>query len=377
MTESIAAGMGSRLRICHVARTGLVGGVESVIRGLATGLSDRGHDVTVLSLEDPSAPIDAFRGIAGRVRVEMVPAPARRYLSHRRSLAVALAAAGAEIVHTHGYHADVVGIMAASGLGRPVVSTAHGFAGGSARNRLYEWIDRRCLRHAETVVAVSKPLVERLARSGVDRARIRLIPNGLSTGSPPASREAARQALGLPPDGLVCGWVGRLSEEKGPDVFVRALPLVPKAWRASIVGSGPMGDRLRDEADALGVTDRIRWHGVVPEAGRLLAAFDVLVLSSRTEGTPMVVLEAMAARVPLVVTAVGGVPDVVNDQEAILVAPDAPEALAAAIASVSDRPEVAKSRVDRASQRLAADFSASAWLDRHESVYRRLSPIRS
>ena len=226
-------------------------------------------------------------------------------------------------------------------------------------------------------MAVSKPLVERLARSGVDRARIRLIPNGLSTGSPPASREAARQALGLPPDGLVCGWVGRLSEEKGPDVFVRALPLVPKAWRASIVGSGPMGDRLRDEADALGVTDRIRWHGVVPEAGRLLAAFDVLVLSSRTEGTPMVVLEAMAARVPLVVTAVGGVPDVVNDQEAILVAPDAPEALAAAIASVSDRPEVAKSRVDRASQRLAADFSASAWLDRHESVYRRLSPIRS
>ena len=377
MTGAVGAEIAARLKIGHVVRPGLVGGIESVVRGLTTGLSARGHDVTVFSLEDSSAPVNAFRSIAGQVRVELVPAPARRYLSHRRSLTAAFVASGVDVVHTHGYHADVVGILAASGLGRPVVSTAHGFAGGSTRNQVYEWIDRRFLRRADEVVAVSRPLVERLVRSGVDRARIQLIPNGLSTGSSPVGREAARQALGLPPAGLIAGWVGRLSEEKGPDVFVRTVPLLPKAWGASIVGSGPMGDRLREEAGALGVADRIQWHGVVPDAGRLLSAFDVLVLSSRTEGTPMVVLEAMAARVPLVVTAVGGVPDVVNEHEAILVPSNAPEALAAALVNLMDQPGPARARVEQASRRLVADFSASRWLDRHEALYRRLSPIRS
>jgi glycosyltransferase involved in cell wall biosynthesis len=116
----------------------------------------------------------------------------------------------------------------------------------------------------------------------------------------------------------------------------------------------------------------ITWHGVVPDAGRLLRAFDVLVLSSRTEGTPMVVLEAMAAGVPIVATRVGGVPDVLSSADAMLVPPEDPAALAAAIRAVHDHPDAARSRADSARRRLDTEFALAPWLARYEAIYRQV-----
>ena len=366
-----------RLNITHVTAPATVGGLESVVAALAAGLADRGHQVRIVALLGPHDRCLPFESLPGR-GVEMVEVrlPPRSYAREGARLIQTLTGSGRAVVHCHGFHADVVGLRAARAVGLAAVSTVHGFVGGGWKGRFYEWIDRRALRRFDGVVAVSKPLVEVLASAGVPRSRISLVPNGLSTADPPLDRHAARQALGLPPDGLICGWVGRLSFEKGPDVLVRALPQIPKEWSASVVGLGELGDQLRHQAGILGVTDRIRWHGVVPHAGRLLAAFDALILSSRTEGTPMVVLEAMAARVPLIVTTVGGVPDVVSAHEAILVPPDAPQALADALTRLTREPDGARTRVEKAAQRLQSEFSASAWLDRHESLYRQLAPAR-
>lgn len=365
------------LIVTHVTAPGTVGGLESVVAALSVGLTQRGHKIRVvalLGLNDRCLPFDSLP-CEGVETIE-IRLPPRRYRREGTRLIETLSRAGPSVIHCHGAHADVIGLRAARALGMPVVATVHGFTGGGWKSRLYDWIDLRALRRFDAVVAVSKPLADDLARAGIDRSRISLVPNALPSERPPLGRDAARQVLGLHPDGLICGWVGRLSHEKGPEVFVRALPHVPRAWCASIIGSGPLGNRLQREASSLGVTDRIRWHGVVPEAGHLLAAFDALVLSSRTEGTPMVVLEAMAARVPLVVAAVGGVPDVVSDQEAILVSPDAPEQIAAALVSLIDQPELARARAEKASHRLGSQFSAGLWLDCHESLYRRLSPAR-
>src|SRR5262249_54808682 len=148
-------------------------------------------------------------------------------------------------------------------------------------------------------------------------------------------RAAARSALGLDPNQFVIGWVGRMTPEKGLDVMVDAMKaLVDSPVMLCAVGDGAERAPCEARAASLGVSDHIRWAGLVREAGRYFQAFDVLALSSRTEGVPMVVLEAMAAEIPLVVTAVGGIPDVVSPREAMLVPSEKPDELAGAIKRV-------------------------------------------
>ena len=143
------------------------------------------------------------------------------------------------------------------------------------------------------------------------------------------------------------GWVGRLTREKGADIFLEALALLPhRAWVASIVGEGRERAALEAQAARLGIADRVRWHGLVPDAAAIYPAFDAWVLSSRTEGTPIALFEAMAARVPAVVTTVGGVPDVVTPFEAILVRPEDPAALAAAIGNLLAEGDGAAARAE-------------------------------
>jgi glycosyltransferase involved in cell wall biosynthesis len=139
-----------------------------------------------------------------------------------------------------------------------------------------------------------------------------------------------------------------------------------------VIGDGPDVEQLRERSASLGFGARVRWHGAVPGAGGLMAAFDAFVLSSRTEGTPMVLLEAMAAGVPVVATTVGGVPDVVSGGEALLVPPEAPASLAAALRTLLLDPAGARERAAAARARLQA-FDAGLWLDRYDAVYRQVA----
>jgi glycosyltransferase involved in cell wall biosynthesis len=362
----------SRLSLSHIVAPGEVGGLESVVAALAGGMASRGHRVRILALLEPQARCGAFDAvIAEGVELTEIRLPARSYRAELGRLVTELSGFPGGIAHSHGYHADLVGLRAARRSGQPIVSTAHGFAGGDLKNRVYEWLDIRALRRFDGVVAVSRPLWQRLTRAGVLRDSLHLIANAYSPKHSGYSRLEARQRLGIPSDALAAGWVGRLSAEKGPDVFVEALAGAPK-WTGSFIGGGPLQRALQASAHRLGIDARIRWHGVIPDAARLLAAFDALVLSSRTEGSPMVLLEGMAAGVPLVVTAVGGVPDIVTSEEAILRPPENPQELARALQHVHEAYGAAQQRVASARARLESAYSADRWLDRYESIYRKL-----
>src|SRR6266704_2075951 len=275
-----------------------------------------------------------------------------------------------DVVHTHGYRADVLDAAIARGLGIPVVSTVHGFTGGGRRNRFYQWLQRRALRRFDAVVAVSRPLVDDLAESGVPGERLYYVQNAWYPADPPLAREAACRALRIAPDGFRVGWVGRLSAEKGPDVLVEVLPqLGDLPVTVSFLGDGPLRPALETRAAALHVADRIRWHGLVPGAGRLLRAFEAFVLTARTEGTPIALLEAMAAGVPIIAAGVGGVPDVVSNKEALLVPPEDPRAVATALREVFQHPAEARTRARAARERLEREFGLAAWLGRYEAVY--------
>jgi glycosyltransferase involved in cell wall biosynthesis len=230
----------------------------------------------------------------------------------------------------------------------------------------------RGARRASAIVAVSTNVADRVIASGARRESVHLIRNATPPASAPLAAERARTSLGLGA-GQHIGWIGRLSAEKGPDVMVDAMRhLSDLPVTLSFIGDGPDLASLKRQADTAGVTSRVIFHGLIRDAASLIRGFDVIVLSSRTEGTPMVVLEAMAARVPVVAPRVGGIPDMLSATEALLVDPEDPIALASAIRATLSDPGASAARAIRAHERMVADFDLHTWLVRYESLYRKI-----
>jgi len=346
------------------------------VQSLAAGQAAAGHDVHVAAVLDLGDAADLFFDPLEQAKVAIAPlrlAP-RAYGEERRRLAALLHELAPSAVHTHGYRADVQGGAVARRLGLPAVATAHGFTGGGWKNRLYEALQVRAYRRADGVVAVSRPLAARLVRAGVVPERVHVVPNAAPPPSALLSRDAARRELGLAPDAFVVGWVGRISREKGPDVLLEAIAgLASDRVHAAVIGAGSQRAALEALAAERGVGDLLHCCGLVRDAGRLFRAFDCFVLSSRTEGTPMVLFEAMAAEVPIVATAVGGVPDVVSGEDALLVPSEDPAALAAGIRAVRADPGAARDRARRASARLQAERAVAPWVARYDAVYQAAS----
>jgi len=359
------------LTVLHVAAPGAAGGLESVVLDLIAGLKAAGHRPVLAALLDPAGtgPLVPRRAAEQGVEVIRLEIPPRAYAQEYRRIRAGIAEVRPDWVHTHGYRADITGGLAARRAGVPWMSTAHGFTGGDWKNRLYERIQVWAYRRAQVVVAVSRSVRERLVAQGVPPGRVHLLRNAW-TPKPSHSPVDARRRLGLPEGAPIIGWVGRLTQEKGADLFLEALALLTRLrWRASIVGEGRERPALEALARARGIDDRVHWHGLVHDAASLFPAFDTWVLSSRTEGTPIALFEAMSARVPLVVTAVGGVPDVVTSDEAVLVPAERPDLLAAGIASVLADPACAAARADAAHRRLAESFAPADWIGAHVALY--------
>ncbi len=361
-------------RVLHVLAPAPSGGLESVVRMLAAAQRDRGVDARVLAVVEPGRErhpflesLEALGTPCGRLDV-----PHRAYWREYRGLRDAFRAGTPDVVHTHGYRADVLAGLAARRTRTPVVSTAHGFIGGDRLGRLYEGLQLRSYRDGRRVVAVSGPLLEKLEATGVPHRRLHLIRNAWRGDARPLSRVEARAALGLGTSGaFIVGWVGRLGLEKGPDVMLAAMDEAESSgMQLSMIGGGDLAWLERLYPDAFAETSRVRWHGRVGDAGRLMPAFDALALTSRTEGTPIVVLEGMAAGVPIVAAAVGGVPDILRDEEeGLLVPPGDPGAVARALARLRADPPLGSRLAEAADRRLRLEFGADRWVDRHATVY--------
>ena len=361
------------MRILHVLAPAPYGGLEQVVCDLARGLAHVGADVHVAAIVTTAEPaadhpfIHAIRNTG--VHVHPVYISGRAYLKERAALRALYAQLRPDVVHTHGYRADVIAGAAARAFHIPTVSTAHGFTGGDFRNRCYETLQRRAFRSCSAVIAVSRPLRDQLSNPRIAGSRVNLIQNAWGGARDFMTRTAARSALGIPDNVRAIGWIGRLSHEKAPDVLLEALPQLPSDCEVTFIGDGPMRPALEQRADALDVRNRVRFAGRIADAARLIPAFDVFALSSRTEGTPIVLLEAMAAGVPIVATQVGGVPDVVDETSAWLTPSEQPAGLANAITAVLADPAASARRSDAASRQLQSRFSVKDWIAKHLELY--------
>jgi glycosyltransferase involved in cell wall biosynthesis len=296
----------------------------------------------------------------------------RDYLAEISAIRRVQRETGAEVMHFHAYRADILGVPAAVGLHTATVATAHGITGGGLKNRFYEWLELRALRQFDAVIAVSSPLEELLRQSGVSQERLCLVQNAVLP-LPLLDRSTARSRLGLPASQRAVGWIGRLSWEKGPDIFIEALARMQRpSVRAVMVGDGAERESLEATASRLGVADRIRFVGSIPDAGELLAAFDLVVLSSRTEGLPISLLEAMSAGVPLVASRVGDVPAATaHGRFAELVPAADPAALAEAMNRTLAAGPTASDRARSAREWVELHFGVEPWLDKIAAAYQQ------
>ena len=361
------------MNIAHVFAPGRVGGLERVVEMLALGQVESGHQVTAFSIVPMgvSPPAVLQRLDNAGIAVRLLPVTGRAYLSERRAFAALLRSAPRNtVIHSHGYRADVLYGSVARSMGFATVTTLHGFTAGNLKNRAYEALQRRAVKRCRRIVVVSRPLLDRMQAAGVSPQRLRLIPNAYAGRSVIANRSEARLALGLSDAGLVVGWVGRLSHEKGPDVLIDALGMVDSLFITAFVGEGPELPALQRCVARHDLAARVHWTGAIDDVARFFRAFDVLVASSRTEGTPIVLLEAMAAGIPVVAAAVGGVPDMLSEQEARLVPTESPRLLAVAIEQALRRDPDTESRIDAAKTRLHTQFAIAPWLSAYDGVYR-------
>ncbi len=242
---------------------------------------------------------------------------------------------GIHVIQTHGYKSNVLGILLQTLCRRPWIGFAHGYTGDNRKVRLYNRIDRTVLRYADRVVTVSDSMKALLVRGGVQTENIRLIYNAIEVppARPTVNAAVVKKRHGLAPDQRVIGVFGRLSPEKGQLVFLKAMAKTVQSCPgviALLVGEGQDQAMLQDYCRANDLCDRVVFTGYQENVGEYYQVLDLLVLPSLSEGLPNAVLEAMSFGVPVVATAVGGVPEVITEEKnnGVLVPPGDPDALA-------------------------------------------------
>jgi glycosyltransferase involved in cell wall biosynthesis len=327
------------MRVVHLAASAFVGGPESQVLGMIGHLSGSDH-AAVLSFSERGR-CRALLEAAGQLGAETVELTTNA--PHHRAAVAEVAAhlkrLRADVVVCHGYKPDILGLFAARRAGVPAVAVAHGWTAATWKVRLNEALDRLVLRGMDRVVCVSEAQARRVRRAGVPARQLVVIRNAIDPARfddvDPAGRAQLRDLFpDTDPDRprLIVGSVGRLSPEKGFGVLVeaasRVMREVPDAGFIHF-GDGPLRPSIQQRILALGLERRFVLAGFRADVHRAFPHFDLFALPSYTEGLPCVVLEAFAARVPVVATAVGGTPEVVADgQNGRLVPPGDPESLA-------------------------------------------------
>jgi glycosyltransferase involved in cell wall biosynthesis len=291
---------------------------------------------------------------------------------------------GIQIVHAHDYKTDLL----AWGLGAfenvIPLSTAHGWAGQSPRERFYYAVEKRLLTRFPRVIAVSSPIKAELVRTGSRPERVTVIPNGIDHRR--FARDRSRTAsvkrdLGYEPQDVVIGAVGRLESEKCYDLLIEAFARIRERrprLRLAIAGEGSCRLPLEQAIGRLKVSATSRLLGHYADVAALHHAFDLFVQSSDREGSPNAVLEAMALETPLVATDVGGTDELVTDGVHGLIVPkNDVAALAHAMEVAIDDPEAANARARTARQRVELELSFEKRMHKVDAICHELITDRA
>jgi glycosyltransferase involved in cell wall biosynthesis len=369
------------MNIVHLTASTFHGGPERQMLGLAHHLPQTYQSVFLSFAEGGRC-----RQFLSTVRHHGFEAVALTYDTPRlwsavREIVGHLKRIGADVLCCHGYKANVLGRIAARRYKIPVIAVSRGWTAENFKVRLYERLDRFHLSWMDQVVCVSEAQAARVRRAGVRPERIRVICNAID---PTRFHESdARYRAKLlryfrQPRSYIIGAAGRLSPEKGFEVLARAAERVLQEQPSTgfvLFGEGPERAKLQKQINAAGLGQSFALAGFRADLDRFLPHFDLLVLPSYTEGLPNVVLESFAAGVPVVATAVGGTPEVIEDGvSGYLVAAGDDETMADRILQALDDPDALPEMGRKGRMSVLEKFGFATQAELYRELFEQLRP---
>jgi glycosyltransferase involved in cell wall biosynthesis len=369
------------MHVVHLTASTFFGGPERQMLGLGESLP-RGYRSSYASFSEGGR-CREFLSEASRRGFEtlelMSDSPPFRDCIHE--LCTYLKAQQAAVLVTHTFKPNVLGRIAARRVGIPVVAVSRGWTWENLKVRLYETIDRVNLRFVDRVVAVSDGQAQRVRQAGVPSSRLTIIRNAARlaafAGTNPDCRNRLRNYFpsDLPISHIILA-AGRLSPEKGFGVLLNAMTEVLKVHSQAglvVFGEGTERSLLEGQIRQLGLGQRVRLPGFTQELDSLFAGSDVVVLPSFTEGLPNVALEASAAGVPVVATAVGGTPEVVADgKTGFLVPSGQPGELAQPLNRLLGDASLRSQLGAAGRQRMEQEFTFAAQANKYANLFETL-----
>ncbi len=282
-----------------------------------------------------------------------------------------------DVVHTHGYFADICGLPVARLQGLRTISTCHGFVSNDRKMGVYNKVDTYALRLCRSIIAVSECIKSELVQRGIKESKIAVIPNAVSSPIDDyeflALRHKKRSSLEIDAKDFVVGYLGRLSKEKGLSYLIQALAELAATGepiKLLIVGEGPEKEALEQIVQEKNLGSQVIFAGFQTDIENWLPVLDVFALPSLTEGTPMALLEAMAMEIPVLATAAGGVPKVVTDGvNGLLVPPGNHQNISNGLKMLKNNPELRVRLAREGSDMIKRKYSISKWCREIEQIY--------
>jgi glycosyltransferase involved in cell wall biosynthesis len=373
------------IRILYLITGTSIGGTERVLADICGRLDRRRYLPTVVSLKKEGP-------VASRLRdqgVEVLSLNMREAADWLSTVECALGlwrlprmlkGRSFDILHSFLYRANIFGRLAAPRCGIARVVNAVRVT-AEEESPLMRRLDAGTIHRADAVCALSESLARELKdRLGLSPEKIAVIPNGLDTEAADRalreSRGESRLRLGLSPADMVVAAIGRLHRQKGHSALLEAFrpfSLDHPRGRLILAGEGPEGPALRAQAERLRIAPHVLFAGPVSSPWPILAAADIFVLSSLYEGMPNVLLEAMAASLPVVATSVGAVPEMITDgREGLMVPPGDPGALADALNRLSWSADLRQEMGRCGRRRVEESFRPDVTVERLDRLYRSL-----
>jgi glycosyltransferase involved in cell wall biosynthesis len=369
------------MRVLQLISSHGVYGAENMVLSLCAALERLGCQTTLGIFQNAHAVNRDFIDEAARRRLDFVSIPCRGRIDRETVIAIRRTADArhTQVLHTHGYKADIYGYVAMARASIPLVSTCHNWTNRTRSVTFYGLLDRVVLRRYQGVIAVSSGVAESLRRFGVSEQRTHIINNGVDVCRFQAIQTSStnRETTNGRCRGTRIGFVGRLSKEKGPEFFVRAAQALrtrlPEA-EFILYGNGPEEEMLQVLVSDLGLRRTVQFKGHINDPSSIYSSLDIVVLPSLQEGLPMTLLEALASGKAVVATKVGEVPSVIHDSTmGILVQPGDLSSLGDAIATLAENPELRYRLGAKGRLRVAESYSADAMGRRYLDIYEGVS----
>jgi len=379
------------IHILHIFTSLPVGGAENLLLNTVKGLDPKRFKSSICCIKEKGEIGEEIESLGFSVFVLHHLQKGGRDPQITQAIVELIQQEAINIVHTHLYHANYYGRLAAKATNIPALASIHNTY--SQRPKLHRrWINWQLAKHTYRIIAGSPDIKRDILRwDKVADNKVEVIPNtvDLKQSSSKLSQQQAREKLGLAPKALVLGTVGRLEEQKGHRILLEALPDLIKYYphlRLLLIGDGRLRETLEQQSKALGLTKHVLFLGTRRDLGDLFRAMDIFTMPSLWEGLSLAMLSAMAAGLPTIATDVGGVGDVLlkpniareqRDQHYGYVIPsDNAKALRDAICNLIDDRELAAQLAQAGKAHVQQHYSHEAFIRRLMAIYEEMMEKR-